>query len=158
MISVVVLISATVYFFSLQKQRQQQELTFEDQAGNNWEMFSGITRERRYIEEANAYYRFPIFSQELKAKAGKEITISGYYLPYSKVDSVIIISRFPIASCFFCGKAGLESVAMVELEKAAKSSYRTDQILTVTGKLTLNSSDIKKLAFVIANASVRKHQ
>ena len=120
-----------------------------------WEMFAEIKKERKYIEEASAYYRIPVFTPELVDLSGQEVTLSGYFLPYSKVDSVIIISRYPNASCFFCGLAGIESVAMVELGKTMKQ-FRTDQRLVVRGNLLLNSTDVKKLAFVISKASVEE--
>ncbi len=119
-----------------------------------WKMFSEITLEKRYIEEADGHYRIPVFTPELQALSGSEITLVGYYLPYSRIDSVIILSRFPNASCFFCGMAGIESVAMVELDQETK--FRTDQRLVAHGKLRLNDSNLKKLAFVIEHASVEE--
>lgn len=120
-----------------------------------WEMFARISKERTFIEEANAYYRIPVFTPELIAETSKEISLVGYYLPYSRLDSVIIVSRFPNASCFYCGQAGIESVAMVELDEPDNHSFRMDQLLTVQGKLLLNNSDINRLAFVIEDASVK---
>ena len=154
--SVVILVVAITFCFLFQKQERKREIIPENLAVNYWNMFAGITQERRFIEEADA--RVPIFTSVLQAHSGQEVTLTGNYLPYSKLDSAIIISRFPIANCFFCGKAGIESVAMVELEHASKHTYRTDQRLTVRGKLMLNSTNIKKLAFVITDASVERHQ
>ncbi|MEM9339545.1 MAG: hypothetical protein AAGA66_12500 [Bacteroidota bacterium] len=119
-----------------------------------WQMFAGISLERTYIEEARAHYRTPVFTQELIAYTGKEVTLTGYYLPYSKIDSIIIVSRFPNSSCFFCGQAGVESVAMVVLEKTGRNLFQTDQLLSVRGKLALNSTDINKLAFILEDAEV----
>ena len=118
-----------------------------------WKLFASISLERKFMEEANVYYRIPVFSQELQDLEGDEIVLSGYFLPYAKLDSFIIISRYPNSSCFFCGQAGIESVAMVELQHAA-SNYRMDQIITVKGKLALNNSDITKLAFIVEDAEV----
>ena len=83
------------------------------------------------------------------------MVLSGYFLPYSKLDSVIIISRYPNASCFYCGLAGIESVAMVEVSESDQQ-YRIDQRLIVKGKLALNSTNTKKLAFVIEDALIEK--
>ena len=69
-------------------------------------MFADISMERKFIEAAGAHYRVPVFTPSLLAHSGKEVVLTGYYLPYSKIDSVIIISRYPNASCFFCGQAG----------------------------------------------------
>lgn len=142
---------ATVIFFFLQ---QKQQAEAEKSSVNYWQMFSGISLERKYIEEAGAYYRIPVFSPDLLTHSGKEITLEGYYLPFSPVDSVIILSRYPNASCFFCGQAGIESVAMVEM--ADVETYKTDQRLSVKGKLKLNATDVKRLAFIIVDASVEE--
>jgi len=75
--------------------------------------------ERKYLEEAGAHYRIPVFADKLMDLSGKEVTLSGFFLLYSRLDSVIIISRYPNASCFYCGMAGIESVAMIELETRA---------------------------------------
>ena len=154
--AIVLLIVAMTFYFFQQWEKSEREIISKSPPVDYWRMFAGISLERKFIEEADAYYRIPIFTSELLAHTGKEVTLSGYYLPYSKVDSVISISRFPNASCFFCGKAGIESVAMVELERINRKSYHTDQRLTVSGKLLLNSTNFKKLAFVIADASVEE--
>jgi len=117
-------------------------------------MFADISLERKYIEEAGAHYRIPVFSPSLLAQSGKEVVLTGYYLPFSKIDSVIILSRFPNASCFFCGQAGIESVAMVEIGEPG--SYKVDQRLSVRGKLVLNTEDVNRLAFILADATVEQ--
>lgn len=149
------LIVAMTFYLSPQGEHPEQDLISESSSVDYWTLFAGISLERKFVEEAEAYYRIPIFSSELLAHTGKEVTLSGYYLPYSKLDSVIIISRFPNSSCFFCGQAGIESVAMVELGRT-KPRFRTDQRLHVQGKLFLNSTDVSKLAFVITDASVEE--
>ena len=144
------------FYFFQQREEPEREVISVPPPVDYWKMFAGISLKRKFVAEADAYYRIPIFTSELLAHTGKEVTLSGYYLPYSRLDSVIIISRFPNASCFFCGQAGIESVAMVELRMGNKQSYRTDQRLTVKGKLMLNSSNMKKLAFVVADATVEE--
>ena len=152
----ILIIVAVTFYFSQQRRKPELEIVSKPPPVDYWKMFAGISLERQFIEEADAYYRIPIFTSELLAHTGKEVTLSGYYLPYSRLDSVLIISRFPNASCFFCGKAGIESVAMVELGRVNGKSYRTDQRLMVRGKLMLNSTNIKKLAFVVADATVEE--
>ena len=155
-ISTLLLFVATTFYFSQQSEKPKREIISKSPPVDYWKMFAGISLERKFVEDADAYYRIPIFTSDLLTLAGKEVTLSGYYLPYSRLDSVIIISRFPIATCFFCGRAGIESVAMIELGRGSKNLYRTDQRLAVRGKLTLNSTNIKKLAFVVVDATVEE--
>lgn len=145
------LIAIGQIIFNQQNELFKPETIIEPTPVNYWEIFEGISLKRTFIEEADAYYRIPVFTDELLALSGQEVTLSGYYLPYSRLDSMIIISRFPNVSCFFCGQAGIESVAMVELGNK-NPHYRTDQKLIVKGKLMLNSTNINKLAFVITDA------
>ena len=122
-----------------------------------WKMFAGISKERKYIKEVSAYYRVPVFTQELLAHSGKTVTLSGYYLPYATIDSTIILSRYPNSSCFFCGQAGIESVAMIESSSITDPNmFRMDQMLVVQGTLQLNDTDINKLAFVIKDARIEE--
>ena len=150
-----IVVAATfIFVFYQDKEFLSQDLG-SGSTEDYWLMFDKITEERKYIEEAGAHYSIPVFTPELLDLDGEEIVISGYFLPYSKIDSVIIISRYPNASCFFCGLAGIESVAMVEMRGVSRP-FRTDQILRVKGKLQLNSTNVQKLAFVIENALVEE--
>lgn len=142
-------------FFELQNESPELEES-SDSPAEYWKMFAEIKKERKYIKEVDTHYRIPIFTPELIDLAGKEIKLRGYFLPYSQMDSVIILSRYPNANCFFCGQAGIESVAMVELS-SKKGEFQTDERLIATGKLILNSTNINKLAFVIEDASVEKY-
>lgn len=155
-VSAVVSIAAMVYFFVLEKDNLSWHSTADDSSLGYWKMFAEISKERKYMETAGSHYSLPVFTSELLDLEGKQIDLSGYYLPYSKLDSVIILSRYPNSSCFYCGRAGIESVAMVELVGKAPESFRTDQRLAVTGKLVLNNSDVNKLAFIVRDAKVRK--
>ncbi len=152
----ILLVFLMAFYLSPRKEQHEQKIESEAPNIDYWKIFSGISLQRKFIDEADAYYRIPIFTSDLLALAGKEVTLNGYYLPYSKLDSVIIISRFPNAGCFFCGQAGIESVAMVELGRKSDNLYRMDQLIAVTGKLKLNANNINKLAFVITDASVKE--
>lgn len=148
------MVTIPVIIFLSERQQLITNVVFSKESVDYWQMFAAISKEKKYFEELDAYYRIPAFTPELMALSGKELTLTGYYLPYSKMDSVIIISRYPNASCFFCGQAGVESVAMVELHKRKPKSLRTDQLLRVKGKLFLNSSNVNKLAFVLEEAMI----
>lgn len=156
MISVIILTSTLTFYFLQQKEGIKGGITPLSPSMDYWKMFADISMEQKFVEEANTYYPIPVFTPVLLNLRYKEIELSGYYLPYSHLDSVIIISRYPYANCFFCGGAGVESVAMVELEKAPYESYSTDQILKVKGTLELNDTDFEKLIFVLKDASVEE--
>ena len=155
-ITLVLAIAEAIFLYVGDDSENWEGTTIEQSSVDYWQMFAGISKERKYIEEVSAYYRIPVFTPELMAHSGKMVTLSGYYLPYSRLDSVIVLSRYPNSSCFFCGQAGIESVAMVELGKTDQDDYRMDQMLIVQGKLVLNSTDVNKLAFVIKDAIIEE--
>lgn len=152
-----VLIVAEGALIYIRSNKESQSFITNSESIDFWKLFESISMKRTYFEELDTYYRIPIFTPEIEKYSGQEITISGYYLPYAKLDSVVIISRYPNKSCFFCGQAGIESVAMVELNKSAPM-FETDQTLVARGTLSLNSSDFKKLAFIIEDAAVSSAQ
>ncbi|HOY15199.1 MAG TPA: hypothetical protein PLY70_18765 [Saprospiraceae bacterium] len=84
---------------------------------------------------------------------GKAFTITGYYIPVED-PKVIIISRAPMASCFFCGAAGLESVMEIRPILKSKTRYKTDQLLTYRGILKVNDKDVNQLPFILEQAEI----
>src|ERR1700755_2027974 len=77
-----------------------------------WSLFAKTKFEPKYYEKAAEYLLYPNFPADVKSMEGKEITIEGYYVPFAPEDGVyIIISKFSMSQCFFCGGAGPESIA-----------------------------------------------
>ena len=74
---------------------------------DSWALFAKTKFDPKYYEKIQEYLFYPTFSPDLKAMEGKEITIEGYYVPFAPEDGkYIIISKFPMSQCFFCGGAG----------------------------------------------------
>ena len=133
----------SVVMFSL----QGQELP------DGWVLFSDVKFESKYSEEGEGYFLYPKFGEDLRAYEGKEVELQGYFIPIDTGDDMLIISRYSYASCFFCGGAGPESVAAV-LPREKLPRFYMDQVITVRGKLELNSSNINQLNFIIREATV----
>lgn len=120
-----------------------------------WALFSKTRFTERLNRELSMYFLYPTFPAELKAMDGKEIILSGFYIPLDfEDDRTIIISKFPMAQCFFCGGAGSESVAVAYLQIKPTKRFKTDQIIKVKGILTLNEKDVDELNFIINNAKI----
>ncbi len=100
---------------------------------------------------------FPKFTDEQKNLRGKSVAIKGFVIPLINENEkiMIILSKFPNSSCFFCGAAGPESVIQVNLKQNRKG-YRTDQIITFKGKLILNDKDINQLNFILDQAEIQQ--
>lgn len=117
-----------------------------------WKVLEGISYEKSTDEYGEIYV--PVFSNEVKALEGKEVTLPGYIIPFEgmfKPDQ-LIISSLPIASCFFCGSGGPETVAEVEMKEPVKYSAK---LVSVTGTLELNDSDTDQLMYILKNATLK---
>ncbi|MBK8954485.1 MAG: hypothetical protein IPM34_02880 [Saprospiraceae bacterium] len=120
----------------------------EAQAQNMWPALAKVTYKKEYDELLGIKVDKPIFSKELKALEGKIIQLKGYIIPTDgfKSHTEFVFSAFPYASCFFCGKAGPETVVEI---KANKPIPYTSEPIDIKGKLILNSVDINRLMYLL---------
>lgn len=123
---------------------------------DTWSMFARTKFDPKYNEKAGEYLFYPNFPADLKALEGKEISIEGYYVPFAPEDGeYIIISKYPMSQCFFCGGAGPESIAEVNFAKP-QSKFQVDDLITVKGKLKLNVDNIDHVNFILEQATLIK--
>lgn len=119
---------------------------------NMWDLFGKTKFESRFNEKIGEYLFFPNFPGDLKALAGKEITLEGYYVPFTpEGDTYVILSKYPMSQCFFCGGGGPESVAEVNFAKGSPK-LDIDDLVTVKGKLRLNTESLDHLNFILDQA------
>ena len=123
------------------------------QGSKGWESLEGVKFESKYNETIDDYQLLPEFSDDILAKEGTVIQLTGYYVPFYLEGGAIILSRYPFAQCFFCGNAGPESVAEVYL-KQANPKFLPDQLVTVSGILTLNANDADHLNYILKEAEL----
>lgn len=90
------------------------------------------------------------FSEKLSALEGKDIILTGYFLVLDGNQSTYMLSKNPMASCFFCGNGGPETV--VGLEFLEKPSFNMDDLLSVKGVLHLNGDDPDQYYYRIEKA------
>ena len=128
---------------------------FAQEASNTWKTLSKITYKKEYDELMGFKVDVPVFSEEIKEMAGKEINIKGYIIPVDgyKSHTEFIFSAFPYNMCFFCGGAGPETVMEVSSVEAVK--YTAEQI-EIIGKLELNDSDINRLMYILTDVKLVK--
>lgn len=126
------------------------------QPADGWNVFAEVKFNVKFFKEWNESFLVPHFDNQIKALEGKEITLRGHNMPMDLEDSnTIIISKYPYAQCFFCGGAGPESVAEIVL-LSKRPKLKADQIVTVTGRLQLNATDVNHLNFILNDASLIK--
>jgi hypothetical protein len=119
---------------------------------DTWSIFAKTKFEPKYYENLKEYLFHPSFPADLKALEGKEVTIEGFYVPFApEGGDYIIISKYPQSQCFFCGGAGPESIAEVNFAKGTPR-FQVDDLITVKGKLKLNSDDLDHVNFILTQA------
>jgi hypothetical protein len=119
---------------------------------DSWNEFAKTKFEPKYYEKLGEYLFYPNFSTDLKAMVGKEITVEGYYVPFAPEEGeYIIISKYPMSQCFFCGGGGPESIAEVNFAKGP-GKFQVDDLITVKGKLRLNVDNLDHVNFILDQA------
>lgn len=119
-----------------------------------WEIFSEVVFYPKFFEEAGEELATPQFNEALKELEGKEVELSGFYIPL-EMDSSIMLSALPYSSCFFCGGAGPETIAEIQIQPLPRN-LSPDEFLKVRGKLKLNDWDLNHMNFILEEAKILK--
>ena len=117
-----------------------------------WDQLTDVKFTKKYSAEFGIELLHASFGESVRLLEGKEIIIKGYIIPLDPLGTQYVISRNPMASCFFCGGSGPETVAELRLHPKSIRRYSTDEILTFKGTLMLNESNSESLNYVILNA------
>lgn len=120
---------------------------------DGWKLFARVRFVPKYFSEYKEKFLVPSFEPAILSKVGAEITVRGHYLPFEMQANSIIISKFPYAACFFCGGAGPESVVEVIFSRKPPK-FKSDQVITVKGKLRLNDKDVNHMNFILDDAEL----
>ena len=121
-----------------------------------WNVFAKTKFEPKYEEKLGEYLFYPRFTDEVKKLEGKVIILEGFYVPFApEGDDYIILSKYPMSQCFFCGGGGPESVAEVNFSKDP-GPFQVDDLITVRGTLKLNSDDLDHINFILTDAVLLK--
>jgi len=103
------------------------------------DLTEGISWARPFPKTSMPEFQKATFSAKMKALEGKRIMLTGYLLVLDGQQTVYLLSKNPMASCFFCGNGGPETV--VDLQFAEKQSFEMDDLLSIEGTLYLNEDD-----------------
>ena len=126
------------------------------QGMDTWNVFAKTKFEPRFDQDLGEYLFYPDFTEEVRNLEGQEITLEGFYVPFApEGDDYIILSKYPMSQCFFCGGGGPESVAEVNFVKDP-GRFQVDDLITVKGKLKLNADDLDHINFILIDAVLVK--
>lgn len=94
-------------------------------------------------------------AMSLEDVENKKISIVGYFLDVDPDGEWFILSKNPFATCFFCGKAGPETVLELLGFKNEKKKFKSDDMVEVTGTFNPVYDPEGKVSFVLENASIK---
>jgi len=112
-----------------------------------WKDLSKVTFTEKFFPSFGENFLYPKFSEAVQSLEGKQIAITGYFLNIDPRGKLLILSKGPMSSCFFCGIGGPETA--MELQFKSKKTFKTDTIITVTGTLKLNADDIEHFNYIL---------
>ena len=116
----------------------------------DWNITNDVKLDQCFHEELGDYYYCPEFGSIMKSLEGKTVALAGYILPLE--DNYFVLSMKPMASCFFCGGSGPQSI--VDLKFKGPRAFKMDTYLTFKGKLRLNASNLDELFYILDYADV----
>lgn len=90
------------------------------------------------------------FSERLESLEGQRISLIGFLIVLDGAQSVYMLSKNPMAECFFCGNGGPETIS--QLTFAEKNLFEMDDLISVTGTLRLNRKDPTRCYYLIEDA------
>ncbi len=116
-----------------------------------WSHLADVTFKPVYNAIHDTNFLMPTFGDNIKSYKGKEVQIKGYFLNLNPGSDFFLLSANPMASCFFCGGSGPETI--IEVKFVEKPPFRTDQVITVTGTLMLNKDDVDHCNYILVGAT-----
>lgn len=124
-----------------------------------WKVMSKMEFEEEYNEEYGFDVPYPLFNDQVKALDGKRVTVTGYIIPLEVGDDheLLVLSKYPESTCFFCGMAGPETVLDVLPNRKIKNRELNIQgKMTFTGVLKLNRDNLDHMNYMLMDAEIVK--
>lgn len=118
----------------------------------SWKLLGQI----KYLKKPHKEYGevdFPIINTTLKKLEKKKIYMSGFIVPIDNKNYAL--SKNVFASCFFCGKAGPETIIGLHF-KGASPKLKTDQYVTIEGVLRLNDNNVEDWIYNVDDVKIIK--
>jgi len=120
---------------------------------------SNMEFEEEYNEEYGFDVPYPIFNDQVKALAGKKVVVAGYIIPLEVGDDheLLVLSKYPESTCFFCGMAGPETVVdVLPTRKIKNRELNIQGKMTFRGTLKLNRDNLDHMNYMLIDAEIVK--
>lgn len=127
----------------------------------NWElMLSDVKVRYTWSAKYGAYITRAKFGERVQQLDGKEVALRGFFLAADLTGNLFVLSYNPMATCFFCSAAGIETVVEIEPHPDDLRLFkrlRTDNYIEVKGILQLNPDNFERLVYILKEARVTKY-
>lgn len=109
---------------------------------NAWGMLMMTETEKEFDPTLGMEIDIPNIHPAAKNLNGEQIQLEGFIIPLEgkKSQSHFMFSAFPINMCYFCGRAGPESVIEVFMKDGESLAF-TDKKIWIQGELRVNEHD-----------------
>ncbi len=118
----------------------------------SWLTLTDVKFEEKISEVDSALYLYPTFGKIVKSLNGKKVSLKGFIIPVDPTEHFYVLSANPFSACFFCGKAGPESIMELELRADPSKAYEMDQFSTFEGVFVLNGTDVEHCNYILKDA------
>lgn len=105
----------------------------------DWLLLEQVKFKSTWYAPYKANVQVPEFSDTVTRLNGKEVEITGYFIPMELNSARCALSKNPNSTCFFCGKATIETIMIVEF-KDKVANFTNDDLITVRGKFRITHS------------------
>lgn len=116
-----------------------------------WQMLFKVVMEERYSAKYKMKIELPKFDDSLWEINKKEVIVEGFIIPTGINTNKFALSQNPYSACFFCGRAGPETVMTIKF-KGKAPQYKTDEFVSFKGIFELNDKNIEEFIYILNNA------
>jgi hypothetical protein len=120
-----------------------------------WRNVVDIYAKEFRLTEKNSTSTINKQTMSLEDVVNKKVTIKGYFLDLDPNGEWYILSKNPFATCFFCGKAGPETILELVGFKN-KKKFKSDDMVEVTGVFNTIYDLEGKISFVLEKSTIKR--
>jgi hypothetical protein len=154
-IFIIALFLGFLSFISLPTQKvETQNTTIQTEPDTiTWKLLGVINYKRKAHKDYPQGVLFPNVNATLKMLGGKKVVLTGFIVPIDNTSYAL--SKTVFASCFFCGKAGPETITGLKFKGKTKK-LKTDTYATIEGIFRYNETDVDDWIYHLDDAVIVK--
>ena len=117
-----------------------------------WEQLGDVKFTKAYSAEMGIELLEASFGTSVKALDNTQVIMRGFMIPLDPLGTKYVLSKNPMASCFFCGAAGPETVVELRLHPKSIRRYAMDEVHSFKGTFRINDKNDDSLHYILEMA------